>query len=82
MIRKNLKRNYLNNILSTVVLTQNNLCNIIPKIKLNISIIQKFKLNILEIIKANNIVRSKSTIAIFKNLIECTPVPTSPKIFL
>ena len=59
---------YKNNNLSTVVLTQNILCIIIPIKKTIIKVIQKLNLKIYDINKANNIVNKTSTMAILNIL--------------
>lgn len=71
-----------NNNLSTVVLTQNNLCNIIPDINEMIHERKKDIFVVNDMTNANKNVNMTSTIAILKIRYECGPFPGSPNIFL
>lgn len=71
-----------NNILSTVVRTQTNLCAKIPIINVITKVLQNTHFVIQHIKRTNNIVNTTSIIAISKILYECAPFPGSPNTFL
>jgi hypothetical protein len=68
--------------LSIVVLTQNNLCKIIPKTNKNIEVYKNLYLKKYDIRKAANKVIITSAIAKPNNLYEWIPLSGSPRMFL
>ena len=68
--------------LSTVVLTQNNLCKKMPALNNPTQLHRKSILNAQEIINAPIIVNITSTIAMSNTRYECTPSPGTPREFL
>ena len=71
-----------NSNLSTVVLTQNNLCKKMPALNNPTQLHRKSILNAQEIINAPIIVKITSTTAMSNTRYECTPSPGTPNEFL